>query len=151
MYTHGWFMSVYGKKHHNVVISLQLKKKRISQIETGGLVVGIPGFDCRGLGSVPGWRTDKILQRCPTLQGRKNQRRLMAFKALQDPCSAAHYRWASSPPPLLPSCRPPLPPSLPATAHWFLGQNSLPPDPARLTPSPPSGFHPRVISQSSLP
>ena len=143
-------MSVYGKKHHNIVISLQLKKKRISQIKTGGLVVGIPRFDCRGLGSVPGWRTDKILQRCPTLQGRKNQRQLMAFKALQDPCSVAHYLWASFPPPRLPSCQPP-PWSLPTTAHCFLGQNSLPPDPASLTSSPPSGFHLRVISQSSLP
>ena len=27
MYTHGWFMSMYGKNHHNIVISLQLKKK----------------------------------------------------------------------------------------------------------------------------
>ena len=26
MYTHGWFMWMYGKKHHNIVISLQLKK-----------------------------------------------------------------------------------------------------------------------------
>jgi len=26
MYTHGWFMSVYGKNHHNIVISLQLKQ-----------------------------------------------------------------------------------------------------------------------------
>ena len=25
MYTHGWFMWVYGKNHHNIVISLQLK------------------------------------------------------------------------------------------------------------------------------
>ena len=25
MYTRGWFMSVYGKTHHNKVISLQLK------------------------------------------------------------------------------------------------------------------------------
>ena len=25
MYTHGWFMSMYGKKHYNIVISLQLK------------------------------------------------------------------------------------------------------------------------------
>ena len=25
MYTHGWFMWMYGKNHHNVVISLQLK------------------------------------------------------------------------------------------------------------------------------
>ena len=25
MYTHGWFMSMYGKNHHNIVISLQLK------------------------------------------------------------------------------------------------------------------------------
>ena len=25
MYTHGWFMSVYGKNHNNIVISLQLK------------------------------------------------------------------------------------------------------------------------------
>ena len=25
MYTHGWFMLVYGKNHHNTVISLQLK------------------------------------------------------------------------------------------------------------------------------
>ena len=25
MYTHGWFMSMYGKNHHNTVISLQLK------------------------------------------------------------------------------------------------------------------------------
>ena len=25
MYTHGWFMSVYGKNHHDIVISLQLK------------------------------------------------------------------------------------------------------------------------------
>ena len=24
MYTHGWFMSMYGKNHHNIVISLQL-------------------------------------------------------------------------------------------------------------------------------
>ena len=26
MYTHGWFMSMYGKNHHNIVISLQLNK-----------------------------------------------------------------------------------------------------------------------------
>ena len=26
MYTHGCFMSMYGKNHHNIVISLQLKK-----------------------------------------------------------------------------------------------------------------------------
>ena len=25
MYTHGWFMSMYGKNHHDIVISLQLK------------------------------------------------------------------------------------------------------------------------------
>ena len=25
MYTHGWFMLMYGKKHYNIVISLQLK------------------------------------------------------------------------------------------------------------------------------
>ena len=25
MYTHGWFMSMYGKNHYNIVISLQLK------------------------------------------------------------------------------------------------------------------------------
>ena len=25
MYTHGWFMWMYGKKHHDIVISLQLK------------------------------------------------------------------------------------------------------------------------------
>ena len=25
MHTHGWFMSVYGKNHYNIVISLQLK------------------------------------------------------------------------------------------------------------------------------
>ena len=32
MYTHGWFMSMYGKIHYNIVISLQLKKKRMSQL-----------------------------------------------------------------------------------------------------------------------
>ena len=26
MYIHGWFMWMYGKNHHNIVISLQLKK-----------------------------------------------------------------------------------------------------------------------------
>ena len=25
MYTHSWFMSMYGKTHYNIVISLQLK------------------------------------------------------------------------------------------------------------------------------
>ena len=25
MYTHGWFMWLYGKNNHNIVISLQLK------------------------------------------------------------------------------------------------------------------------------
>ena len=25
MYTRGWFMSMYGKNHYNIVISLQLK------------------------------------------------------------------------------------------------------------------------------
>ena len=25
MYTHGWLMSMYGKNHYNIVISLQLK------------------------------------------------------------------------------------------------------------------------------
>ena len=25
MYTHGWFMSMYGKNHYNIVINLQLK------------------------------------------------------------------------------------------------------------------------------
>ena len=25
MYTHGWFISMYGKIHHSIVISLQLK------------------------------------------------------------------------------------------------------------------------------
>ena len=25
MYTNGWFMSMYGKNHHTIVISLQLK------------------------------------------------------------------------------------------------------------------------------
>ena len=25
MYPRGWFMSMYGKTHHNIVISLQLK------------------------------------------------------------------------------------------------------------------------------
>ena len=25
MHTHGWFMLMYGKNHHNIVISLQLK------------------------------------------------------------------------------------------------------------------------------
>ena len=33
MYTHGWFMSMYGKNHHNIVISLQfLKKWQINKI-----------------------------------------------------------------------------------------------------------------------
>ena len=27
MCTHGWFMLIYGKTHHNTVIILQLKKK----------------------------------------------------------------------------------------------------------------------------
>ena len=27
MYTHGWFMSVYGKDHYSIVISLQLNKE----------------------------------------------------------------------------------------------------------------------------
>ena len=26
MYTHGWFMWMYGKNHHNIIISLQLKQ-----------------------------------------------------------------------------------------------------------------------------
>ena len=26
MYTHGWFMSVYGRNHYNIVISFQLKE-----------------------------------------------------------------------------------------------------------------------------
>ena len=26
MYTYGWFMSMYGKNHYNIVISLQLNK-----------------------------------------------------------------------------------------------------------------------------
>ena len=26
MYAHGWFMSVHGKNHYNMVISLQLKE-----------------------------------------------------------------------------------------------------------------------------
>ena len=25
MYTHGWYMSMYGKTHYNIIISLQLK------------------------------------------------------------------------------------------------------------------------------
>ena len=25
MYTHGWFMSMYGKNHYNIVINLQIK------------------------------------------------------------------------------------------------------------------------------
>ena len=25
MYTHGWLMSMYGKNHYNIIISLQLK------------------------------------------------------------------------------------------------------------------------------
>ena len=25
IYTHSWFMSMYGKNHHDIVISLQLK------------------------------------------------------------------------------------------------------------------------------
>ena len=25
MYTHGWFMSMYGTNHYNIVINLQLK------------------------------------------------------------------------------------------------------------------------------
>ena len=29
MYTHGWLMSVYGKNHYSIVISLQKKKKKI--------------------------------------------------------------------------------------------------------------------------
>ena len=35
MYTHGWFMSMYGTNHYNIVISLQLnlKKKRNSEEE----------------------------------------------------------------------------------------------------------------------
>ena len=28
MYTHGWFMSMYGKNHYNIVITLQLKLKK---------------------------------------------------------------------------------------------------------------------------
>ena len=38
-YTHGWFMSMYGKNHYNVVISLQLKKKICSlhQLEYWGM------------------------------------------------------------------------------------------------------------------
>ena len=28
MYTLGWFMWMYGKNHHNIVISFQLKKKK---------------------------------------------------------------------------------------------------------------------------
>ena len=32
MYTHGWFMWMYGKNHHNIVISFQLKLKKIKRI-----------------------------------------------------------------------------------------------------------------------
>ena len=32
MYIHGWFMWIYGKNHHNIVISFQLKFKKISRI-----------------------------------------------------------------------------------------------------------------------
>ena len=31
MYTHGWFMWMYGKNHHNIVISLQFKKNENKQ------------------------------------------------------------------------------------------------------------------------
>ena len=33
MYTHGGFMSMYGKNHYNIVISLQLNKLKISKIK----------------------------------------------------------------------------------------------------------------------
>ena len=29
MYTYGWFMLMYGRNHHNIVIILQLKIKKI--------------------------------------------------------------------------------------------------------------------------
>ena len=33
MYTHGWFMSMYGKNHYNIVISFWLKLiKKIKDI-----------------------------------------------------------------------------------------------------------------------
>ena len=28
MYTHGWFMSMYGKNHYDIVMSLKFKKKK---------------------------------------------------------------------------------------------------------------------------
>ena len=33
MYTHGGFMSMYGKNHYNIVISLQLNKLKINKIK----------------------------------------------------------------------------------------------------------------------
>ena len=33
-YTHGWFMSIYDKKHYNIVISLQLNKLKQTNKQT---------------------------------------------------------------------------------------------------------------------
>ena len=94
----------------------------------------------------------------PHTSREENQRQLMAFRALQDPCSAAHCLWVFSPPRL------PLPRLFRDTSLFvpgtllplgstlsFLCQNSLPPDPACLTSSPPSGLYLSVTSQPSLP
>ena len=84
----------------------------------------------------------------------------MASKALGDPHSPAHYLLASSPPPLLPLLHLFWPLFLICVRHasasglcpcCSLYQNSLPPDPACLTPSPPSDLYPYVTSHSSLP
>ena len=44
IYTHGWFMSMYGKNHYNIVISLQLKNKKQKNNNNGSFLVLILYF-----------------------------------------------------------------------------------------------------------
>ena len=44
MYTHGWFMSMYGKNHYNIVISLQLKKKHCDICKVSAVPLSKPAW-----------------------------------------------------------------------------------------------------------
>ena len=60
MYTHGGFLSMYGKNHYNIVISLQLKKKKIQNHGD----VDLKGASTRPVLGVYTWGTFEAPERC---------------------------------------------------------------------------------------
>ena len=55
MYTHGWFLWMYDKNHHNIVISLQLKLKKKKRTEPNPNMWEESGGEIKGQNKVLGF------------------------------------------------------------------------------------------------